>query len=342
MAGLPLHQFESIEQLDDHMSTPSEGVIEALGLCPGAILVLGAAGKMGYHVSCMLQRASVALGRMAPVRTVSRFGSSKARQKFEKAGFEVIAADLSDPIQVQNLAPAENIFFLAGMKFGTAQDPALLHRMNVEMPQLVAAHFPDARIVALSTGCVYSFTPPESGGSTETSETNPPGDYAQSCLGRESAFREAGVRASLIRLNYSIDLRYGVLMDIGRAVLEGRAVNISTGYVNVIWQRDAIAHTIQSLPHACTPPFVINVTGPGILSVRELAEKFGARFDRPVVIEGEESSTAWLSNASHSHEIFGSPEVSVDQMIDWTATWLEQGGETLNKPTHFESRDGNY
>lgn len=338
----PPARFASAAELDRWISAPPEPVIEALRACPGRTAVLGAAGKMGFHLSLMLQRAAQALGRQEPILTVSRFGSAAARSQFADAGFEVLSADLSQSEEVAALPAVENVFFLAGVKFGTAHDPGLLERMNVTMPRLVAEHCRNARIVALSTGCVYAFTTPASGGSTESDPTEPPGDYAKSCLGREAAFRESGARTSLIRLNYAVELRYGVLVDLAQTVLAGRPVDLATGYVNVIWQGDALAHTVQALPLAGSPPQIFNVTGPGVLRVRELAEAFGQRLGKPVAFQGAEAPTAWLSNAAHTHRRFGPPRVSVEQMIEWIAGWLERGGETLGKPTHFENRDGSY
>ncbi len=301
---------------------------------------------MGFHTSLMLQSALHELGHSDAVMTVSRFGSSESRKQFEDAGFRVVAADLSDPQSVADLPLADNIIFLAGVKFGTSHQPEMLQRMNVDMPKLVAEHYRTSRIVALSTGCVYSFTTPESGGATEDSEVDPPGDYARSCRGRESAFAGAaesfGTRSSLIRLNYSIDLRYGVLVDIAQKVRASQPVNVEMGYANVIWQGDAIAHTIQSLPHASAPPFVINITGPDVLSVRDIANTFADRFGCKPIIEGHEQDTAWLSNAAKARSLFGEPGVSLTQMVHWIADWLEQGGETLGKPTHFETRSGSY
>ena len=342
MDSAPPPRFASASDLDCWISTPSEKVIEALRQCPGRIAVLGAAGKMGFHLSLMLQRAAKALGRTDPILTVSRFGSSASRSQFEQAGFELISSDLSDPDQVAALPPADNVFFLAGVKFGTSHAPGLLERMNVLMPRLVAQHYRDSRIVALSTGCVYAFATPESGGSTEESPTDPPGDYARSCLGRETAFGTSNSRTSLIRLNYAVELRYGVLVDLAQTILAGRPVNLTTGYVNVIWQGDALSHIVQTLPLASSPPFILNVTGAGVLRVRDIATSFGRRFGKDVSFTGTEAPTAWLNNASLSHRLFGPPQVSLDQMIDWIATWLEQDGETLGKPTHFENRDGSY
>ncbi|MCB1087834.1 MAG: NAD(P)-dependent oxidoreductase, partial [Verrucomicrobiae bacterium] len=222
----------------------------------------------------------------------------------------------------------------------------MLERFNVEMPRRVAERYPDSRLVALSTGCVYPFVPPASGGSKETDGTDPVGDYAISCLGRETAFCEAadrrGTMSALIRLNYAIDLRYGVLVDIAQKVLAGVPIDVTMGHVNVIWQGDALAHTVQALTRVSAPPFILNVTGSGILEVRDLANRFGERLGKEVEITGTEAETAWLNDASLSHQLFGQPRVSVDEMIDWIATWLEAGGGTLGKPTHFETRDGNY
>ena len=198
--------------------------------------------------------------------------------------------------------------------------------------------FRESAVVALSTGCVYSFTPPESGGSTEEDPTDPPGDYARSCIGREQAFASAGGRCSLIRLNYSVDLRYGVLVDIAQHALAEAPIDVSTGYVNVIWQGDATAYIIAALSHASSPPFVLNVTGTRTLRVRDIA----ARFSNHPTFQGEEAPTAWLNNATRCHELFAPPSVSEDELIEHVGRWLEGGGETLGKPTHFEARDGSY
>lgn len=301
---------------------------------------------MGFHLCLMLQRSLRQLGRRDPVIAVSRFRSVRAADEFRAIGCEVESADLSDPGQLSSLPAAENVFFLAGVKFGTAQDPELLETMNVKMPRLVADRFRESDIVALSTGCVYSFVPPESRGSRESDETDPPGAYARSCLGREQAFAEVaekyGTRSVLIRLNYSIDLRYGVLVDLAQKVIDDEPIDLSTGYVNVIWQGDALQHVIRSLVLTAAPPAILNVTGPEVLRVRDLALAMGARLGKEPVFQGEEAETAWLNNASESHRRFGRPEIGIDTMIDWVTDWVSSGGELLGKPTHFQIRDGNY
>ena len=333
--------------LDRLIATPDEKTIEAVRKRTGDFTVLGAGGKMGFHLCLMLQRALTALGRKDRVQAVSRFKTVRARDEFESIGCQAVTADLSCPHELERLPNSENVFFLAGVKFGTSHDTALLEKMNVAMPRLVARRYQHATIVAFSTGCVYSFVSPRTGGSTEEDATDPPGEYANSCKGREQAFVDAGLefgtKTALIRLNYSIDLRYGVLVDLAQKVLDGKTVDLTTGYVNVIWQGDALRHAIRCLDYATAePPFIINITGPEVLRVRDLADAFGRRFARDVRFSGKEAPTAWLNNASKSHALFGKPEVGIEQMIDWVATWLQNKGELLGRPTHFELRDGNY
>lgn len=338
--------LETVNQLDEFMTRPSDAVVEAVSQCPRGFAVLGAGGKMGFHVSRMLQRALETLGRTDPIHVVSRFSSPSAREKFERLGFHVIAADMSDATQVDSLPRVDNVVYLAGVKFGTASDNDILQRMNVDMPRLIAEHYSAANVVALSSGCVYSFSSAESGGSTEMSETDPPGEYAKSCLGRERAFIDAstrhGTKVALVRLNYSVDLRYGVLVDIAQNVIATRPVDVTMGHVNLIWQGDAVATILRCLPQVASPPFIINVTGSETLSVRDLAHRFAKRLDRSVKFSGQESSTAWLSDNSLATKTFGEPSVNIDNMIAWTADWLGHGGETLGKPTHFQNRDGEY
>ena len=336
----------SIDQLDDTVTRPSDRVLQAIELCAGDFAVLGAGGKMGFHVTRMLQRSLQQLGRNSRITAVSRFAAAESRQPFERHGVNILAADLSDARQVASIPDFDNVIYLAGIKFGTSTDADLLTRMNATMPRLVAGRFCDARIVALSTGCVYSFTTPQSGGSTEQDETDPPGQYAQSCLQRERAFidgsQQHGTLCALVRLNYSIDLRYGVLVDIAQHVRAGLPIDVETGFVNVIWQGDAVAGILQCLPQAALPPWIVNVTGAETLRVRDIAGKFAERFGREPFFVGEEAPTCWLSNSSRARELFGEPAVDVDCMIDWIADWLDRGGPTLDKPTHFQNRDGNY
>ncbi len=334
------------DELDRVISTPNENVIHVVRNLPGRFAVLGAGGKMGFHISLMLQRAIESAGRNDRVITVSRFSDPEKRSQFERAGLEVIAADLAEADQVAALPDADNIISLAAIKFGTSGQPGLLQRINITTSQLVTERYRRSRIAMLSTGCVYAFTTPESGGSTEDSPIDPPGEYARSRVDQEHVFIDASKRNNtpvvLIRLNYSIDLRYGVLLDVAQKVLQRKPVDVTMGYANVIWQGDAIAYILQSLSYAATPAVPLNVTGSEVLRIRDLAEEFGNRFGIKPTITGTEDKLAWLNNASKSHAMFGRPEVSLEQMIQWVATWLERGGATLNKPTHFEVRGEGY
>lgn len=334
------------DQADEFLSTPTPATIAALAAQPGPVLVLGAGGKMGFHLCRMARRALDAAGRRHPVIAVSRFRRAEERSAFAHSGIVVHASDLTDAGQLAQLPDAPTVFYLAGVKFGTAGDPALLRKMNADVPRNVAQRFHRSRLVAFSSGCVYPFMTPKSGGATERTPPAPVGDYAASCVAREEAFgkisRRHGTSVALIRLNYAVEFRYGLLVDIALRVMNGQPVDVTTGYVNVIWQRDAIDHIIQTLALAASPAVPINITGPEILSVRSLAHRFGELFDRPATIVGKEADTAWLNDASHSHRLFGPPSITIEQMTTWTAAWLRSGGATLGKPTGFQNRDGRF
>lgn len=339
---------QSIEELDDRASTPSEGVIEALRGIEGDIVVAGAGGKMGFHLCRMLRRGLDNLKKESAVVGVSRFGDVATRALFDEQGIKTHSADLTDPKCYDALPDASVVFFLAGRKFGTSDSPETLRLFNEEMPAMVAERYADSRIVALSTGCVYSFVTPESGGSVESDLTNPVGEYAQSCLGREKAFirvsEKQGTPLSLIRLNYSVDLRYGVLVDLATKVFSGEDVDVTMGYLNCIWQGDATEHIVQAIAEArpAPNPCILNVTGSQILKIREMALWFAKRFDRQVTLTGCEAKSAWLNNAEKSHRLFGAPRVSEDVLMEWVADWIENDRPLLGKPTHFEVRDGKY
>lgn len=334
------------ESIDDFLSEPPPAAIAIVASLRGTVLVLGAGGKMGLHLGLMLRKAAHRAEVDLRIVAVSRFTSLRERDCFTRAGIETIACDLSDPAQVRQLPDAETVFFLAGVKFGTSTSSVLLDQMNVLMPRLVAQRFRGARIIAFSTGCVYPFVSTTTRGATEDTPTAPVGAYATSCLRREEAFgavaRDASTPVVLIRLNYSVEFRYGVLVDIAQKVQTGEPVDVAMGHVNVIWQRDAIAHVIQSLAVAACPAVPLNLTGRDVLSVRQLARDFGELLGREPIVVGTESPTAWLNDASRAHRLFGAPPTSVETMNAWIAAWLQRGGSTWGKPTGFEKRDGKF
>ena len=338
---LPI-RIESVDALDQFLATPTQALIDDLASVDGDIMVLGAGGKMGPSLARLARAASP--GRR--IIAVARFSTPELRGELERHGVETIAADLLDPQELGRLPKVANIVFMAGHKFGATGNPAFTWAMNVHMPALVAQAFPDARIVAFSTGCVYPFVPVSSGGCTEASAPAPPGEYAITCLGRERLFehfsRLHSTPGRLLRLNYAIDLRYGVLHDIARAVRDQTPLDLTMGYVNVIWQGDACAQALRLLAHCTTPTSPINVTGTETLSVRSLAAELGQRLGRTPVLTGTESATAWLSNAAAATELFGPPLVPLSAMLDWVADWVAQDRASLNKPTRFEVRDGAY
>lgn len=333
-------------ELDELLSTPRAETVEALRHCPGDVVVLGAGGKMGPTVARMAARAANQVGDGRRVFAVSRFGTPEVARALGAAGIETIACDLLDREAVAQLPDAPNVLFMAGQKFGTSDAPANSWAMNTIVPAICAERYRAARIVAFSTGNVYPLTPVAQGGARETDRVGPVGEYASTALGRERVLEFYSARnrtlVAIIRLNYAIDLRYGVLADIGLRVWRGEAVPLAMGHVNVIWQGDASRIAIEALAHAATPPFVVNVTGTETLAVRDVAEMFARMLEKPVRFKGKERGDALLSNTDRMRSTFAAPDVPLDTMIQWIADWIREDGQMLGKPTHFEERSGKF
>ncbi len=331
-------------ELEDALSAPSPALLDALRATPGDILVLGAAGKMGPTLARMVQRALDTLGRHDRAIAASRFSSAGAEQPLRDAGIETVRCDLLDRGAVAALPDAPNVVFMAGQKFGTSEAPSSTWAMNVVLPAIVAERYAASRIVAFSTGNVYPLSAVHGSGSRESDAPAPVGEYAMSCLGRERVFEDAaarrGTRVAIVRLNYAVDLRYGVLVDIASRVLRGEPINLGMGHVNVIWQGDANDWALRCLAHANASPFIVNVTGRETLAVRALATRFGELFGRAPAFVENEAPDALLSNATLAHAMFGPPTVSTDTLVEWVAAWVQAGHPLLGKPTHFEERTG--
>jgi nucleoside-diphosphate-sugar epimerase len=338
--------IRSEEELEDELSRPSPQDVAALQEMQGDLLVLGVSGKMGPSLARRAARAAAAAGLRKRIIGVARFSSAGAETFLQKCGVETYRADLLEDEQITALPEAENVIFMAGRKFGSTGGENLTWAVNTYLPARIAQRYRKSRIVVFSSGNVYPLVPVIGGGARESTPTGPIGEYAQSVLGRERLFEyfsaRYATRVCLLRLNYAIDLRYGVLLDIAGKVFRGEPVDVSMGAVNVIWQGDANSICLRSFSVCCTPPTVLNLTGPETLSVRELACRFGERFGKPPVFHGQEADTALLSNAGLCHRLFGYPSVSVDQMIEWIAHWIASGGSVLDKPTHFAARDGKF
>jgi len=344
----PLHKtsVRDVEELDELLSEPTEAAIRTLAAIDGDIVILGVGGKMGPTLARMAKRASDLAGVSRRIIGVSRFSSSKLESQLQRCSVETVRSDLLDPKSLSALPDAANVVFMAGVKFGSTGQEPLTWAMNSFLPGLVSERYRKSRIAAFSTGNVYGLSPVSRGGSLEQDSLNPLGEYAMSCLGRERVFehfsRTNHTRMSILRLNYATELRYGVLVDIAQRVYAGQPVPLSMGYLNAIWQGDASAMSLQALGCASEPPFVINIAGSELLSVRRVAGQFGERFHKPVFFEKEESADALLSDAEKSYRLFGHPRVDAGQMIAWIADWVSRGGETLSKPTHFEERAGRF
>lgn len=337
----------TIEELDAALSRPTAGVLDTLRQIDGDIMVLGAGGKMGPTLARMVRRALDEIGhKQRRVIAVSRFSSADAAQSLRKHGVETISCDLMSREAVNALPEVPNVIFMAGQKFGTSDAPELTWAMNTVVPAIVAERFARSRIVVFSTGCVYPLMAASGRGAREDDPLTPPGEYANSCVGRERVFghfaKKHGTHVLMFRLCYAIDLRYGVLMDVAQKVALGQPVDVSMGYANVIWQGDASARAIQCLARTASPPVALNVTGIDRVSIRDLAIRFGEKLGRPATITGTEAPQAWIWDAARSYEWFGPPTVSLDEMIDATSQWLKLGGQTIGKPTHFEVQDGQF
>jgi nucleoside-diphosphate-sugar epimerase len=331
-----------IAALDELLCRPSQALIDDLSKVDGDIMVLGVAGKMGPTLAGLAKAA-------APERRVigvARFSDANVKDWLHARGVETINCDLLDETAIRVLPKSPNVVFMAGRKFGAEGNLALTWAMNSHVPALVAQAFRSSRIVAFSTGCVYPFVPVDGKGSDESMPPDPPGEYAQSCVGRERMFeyfsRQFKTPGRLFRLNYAIDMRYGVLHDIATKVLKGLPIDVSLGHVNFIWQGDASAQALRCLAHCDTPTSPINVSGHEILAVRDLAEKFGKLLGKAPVIVSKEEPTAWLTNTSLAVKLFGLPIVDTAQLIAWTADWVARSMPSLGKPTKYEVRDGRY
>jgi nucleoside-diphosphate-sugar epimerase len=338
--------ISSVTELEERLATPSRALIDEMSRLDGDILVLGAGGKMGpslVRLACSaIARASVD----KRVTAVSRFGNQRLREELEQAGAETVALDLLEPGALEALPDTANVIYMVAMKFGTSGNEHLTWAQNAFLPGLTGRRFQGSRIVAFSTGNVYPLVPVRSGGSKETDPVGPLGEYAQSCLGRERLFEYAshsyGTQVLLLRLNYAVELRYGTLVDIALAISKGEPIDVSMGHMNVIWQGDANEVALRSLSLCSSPPTVLNVTGPEIVSVRRVAQALGERLGIEPVLVGEEQETALLGNAGKAHKLFGYPSVPLERMVEWVADWVKAGGETHGKPTKFGVRSGKF
>ena len=339
-------QISSEPQLEELLSRPDQAVVEDLAQLQGDLVILGAGGKIGPSLARMARRALTEAGHPGKVIAVSRFSSEEIREALEVQSVETVACDLLDREAVARLPLAANAIYMAGRKFGSTGAEPLTWAMNTIAPALVAEHYRQARIVAYSTGNVYGLGPVQAGGASESDPLRPEGEYAQSCLGRERVFqyysRRYGTPGVLVRLNYAVELRYGVLLDLAQRIQGRQPVDLTMGHANVIWQGDANRAVLRCLALAETPPLILNLTGPETASIRAVARRLGELLGAEPILAGQEADTALLSNASRAHALLGYPEAPLDTILRWVAHWVRIGGATLGKPTHFDVRDGRF
>ena len=339
-------RINSDAELEDVLTSPSEADLDCVSRLRGDVLILGASGKMGPSLAQRLHRAIERVGSSGRVIAASRFSSPPARAMLAAAGIETIACDLLDPRQIAALPRCENALFLAGRKFGTTDRTDLTWATNTVAAARVAEHLRGSRMVVFSTGNVYALSPSHGPAPTENDPPAPVGEYAQSCLGRERVIefvsRQQTIPALIFRLNYAVDLRYGTVVDIARRVWDGEPIDLTVGFFNAIWQGDANSYAIRSLELCAVPPAILNVTGPERISVRETAHWFGAAFGRPPNFTNREGQMALLSDSSRCRAQLGEPAVTLGVLRQWVAHWVQSGGVSLSKPTHFEVVDGRF
>ncbi|MFI6292296.1 NAD-dependent epimerase/dehydratase family protein [Nonomuraea sp. NPDC050790] len=335
--------MRTVSELEERLARPSAGLVDDLARLDGDIMILGAGGKLGPSLVRLALNATRGDRRVV---AVSRFSEPGLADALTEEGASVVSADVADEAALRDLPDVENVVFLVGAKFGTQGAEHATWFTNSYLPGRVADRFRHSRIAALSTGNVYPLMPVTSGGATEETKPDPVGEYAMSCLGRERVMEhfseKYGTRLALIRLNYAVEMRYGVLVDLAQKIVAGQPVDLATGQVNVVWQGYANEVTLRALLHADAPPYLLNLTGPELISVRQAAQALGRAIGKEPVLVGEEAPTALLSNAARCHRLFGYPELTPAELIEHTARWVSEGGPLLGKPTKFERRDGRF
>ncbi|WP_138993372.1 NAD(P)-dependent oxidoreductase [Larkinella sp. C7] len=338
--------MNDLHVLEQELIKPSAALVSDLYELEGDILILGVGGKMGPSLARLARQAIEQAGIQKRVIGVSRFSDRQLQGELEADGIETISADLLNESDLAALPSVKNVLYLAGTKFGTTGKEAFTWAMNAYLPGRVAEKYRNSRIVAFSTGNVYPFTPVTSGGATEETTPEPVGEYGQSCLGRERIFQyfadKNNTPTLIYRLNYAIDLRYGVLLEIAKSVIAEKPINLAMGNANVIWQGDANEIALRALRHCNVPAKILNVTGPETVSIQWLAQEYGRMLGKAPVFVNEAQPTALLSNSSQANKLFGYPRVTLRQMMELTVAWLQGGGTILNKPTHFQERDGKF
>ncbi|MBQ7399650.1 MAG: NAD(P)-dependent oxidoreductase [Clostridia bacterium] len=334
------------EKLNELLTTPSEALVEDIKKIDGDIMVLGAGGKMGYTLCVLAKNAIKKAGIEKRVIAVSRFSDEYARNYLTGEGVEIISCDLLNLEQLRTLPDVKNIIYMAGRKFGTDGEEWKTWALNSTLPAFVCEKFKNSNIVVFSSGNIYPIVPISSGGCTENDKVGPIGEYPMSVLARERAFEYAantyGTRVFIYRLNFAVDLRYGVLYDMAHNIINGTPIRLETPVLNCIWQGSANEYAIRAILHTASPVNVMNITGPETISIKKAATMLGKYLGKEPIFEGEEGNDAYLNDASLAMEVFGYPAVSANTLIRWQAEWLLDGGRGLGKPTHFEERKGSY
>ena len=342
---LPL-EIKSEEELEDVLTQPAPALVQFISRITSPLVILGAGGKMGPTLAALAKRAADQARHNLDVIAVSRFTDPRCKVWLEKHGVQTHTADLLNRADVDRLPDSANIIYLLGLKFGTSQQPAATWAMNTIPPALVSERYHNSKIVALSSGNVYPMSNVNTLGSQEEDPLTPLGEYPNAVVARERIFefysRQHNTPLALIRLFYAVELRYGVLVDIATKILHGEPISLANGYFNCIWQGDANEMIIRSLALAASPPARFNLCQPQVYSLRSVAVELGEHMQAAPLFADSEASTALIGDPSRICQALGRPGTRFVQILKWTADWVRKGGRNLNKPTHFEVRDGVY
>lgn len=334
-------------ELEDLLARPTPLAQHAMRQMQGDLLLLGAGGKMGPSLARLARRAANAAGRSdLRIIAVSRYSDPAIPQRLQAEGIQTLAGDLLDENFRRQLPQVENVLFLFGHKFSKHDLPGQYWAMNVYLPGVMAEQFANSRIVCFSSGNVYPFTERGQAPPTEADPTGPVGEYAASVLGREGVLRFAssrhGTPVCLLRLNYAVEARYGVLVDLAQLILAGQTISLAVPEFNFVWQGYANAVSLAAFAKAASPATLLNLTGIERHTIRKVATELGQRLGVQPKFADDEGDRALISDARRCRAWFGPPDIGPAELYDLVAAWVAGGRHTLGKPTMFHVRDGKY
>ncbi len=334
-------------ELENLLARPDSLARQAMQQLDGDLILLGAGGKMGPSLARLARRAADEVGRTRlRIIAVSRFTDARIPQQLQAEGIEILAGDLLDAAFRRTLPQFPNALFMFAHKFSRNDLPGQYWAMNTYLPGVMAEQYAKSRIVCFSSGNVYPFTPRNAPAPTEADPAGPVGEYAASVLGREGVLRflstRHGTRVCLLRLNYAVEARYGVLVDLAQSILARQPISLAVPEFNFIWQGYANAAALAAFAKVASPAMILNLTGLERHRVRDVAVALGKRLGVEPVFSTPEGNSALVSDARRCRAWFGPPAWNAEQLLDLVADWVGNGRPTLGKSTKFQVNDGRY